>query len=191
MFRAIFILSFALFLFTHTGSAVAHITSSYTKLNLEACPIVARYEAGATWKCAGYNGIPVYVSEGDLRISIQFGAGGRDQVRWQSFSSFNRVHHTLEWRIDQRGGASVPFATILRWFVEPLNGNGREKQVLVVSRLEGVHSCHVAYIDANANPNANELARRAADQFSRNFRCSIDRPRWVGKVSRNAPRPSG
>lgn len=174
------------------GNTLAKPSSAYTKLDLDKCRIIARYEAGATWQCGGYNRIPVFVSEGDLRMSVHFGAAGRNGDYWQSFTAFNRVHHTLEWRVDQQaGGVNIPYATILRWFVSRIDGNGPERQVLVVSRLEGSHSCHIAYIDANANKNANELARRAADQFARTFRCSSDRPRWVGKVSRNAPRPSG
>jgi hypothetical protein len=36
--------------------------------------------------------------------------------------------------------------------------------------------CHIGYIDARANPNANELAREIADMHARSFRCATDKP---------------
>ncbi len=34
--------------------------------------------------------------------------------------------------------------------------------------------CHVARVDATANANANELARQAADEQARSFRCGTE-----------------
>lgn len=52
--------------------------------------------------------------------------------------------------------------------------------MLVVTRLPPGPVCHVAYIDAIANPNSNELARKAADDFARSFRCGKDEVKIIG-----------
>ena len=41
--------------------------------------------------------------------------------------------------------------------------------MLAVTRLPPGAVCHVAYVDVKANPNANELARKAADESARAF----------------------
>jgi hypothetical protein len=55
--------------------------------------------------------------------------------------------------------------------------------VLVVSRLGAGGVCQVGYVDARANPNANELARQIADQHARKFDCEKDKPIVLGEVS--------
>jgi hypothetical protein len=49
-----------------------------------------------------------------------------------------------------------------------------------VTRLPPGDVCHVAYIDAQANPNANELARKAADELARDFKCGNDEVKVIG-----------
>jgi hypothetical protein len=44
--------------------------------------------------------------------------------------------------------------------------------------------CHVAYIDTKANPNANELARQAAETLARDFKCGSDKVHIVGARGR-------
>jgi hypothetical protein len=44
--------------------------------------------------------------------------------------------------------------------------------------------CHVAYVDVQANPNANELARKAADEFARGFDCVNDEVKVIGETGR-------
>jgi hypothetical protein len=51
--------------------------------------------------------------------------------------------------------------------------------VLVVTQLVEGNSCHIAYIDALANKNANELAREAADK-SGDFDCASDEVEIIG-----------
>ena len=51
--------------------------------------------------------------------------------------------------------------------------------MLVVTRLPPGPVCHVAYVDVQANPNANEIAREAASK-ARNFACGKDQIRVEG-----------
>ena len=44
--------------------------------------------------------------------------------------------------------------------------------------------CHVAYVDVRANPNPNELARQAADETPRDFKCGKDPIRIMGARGR-------
>jgi hypothetical protein len=97
---------------------------------------------------------------------------------------------TVEWRIEKTDGKARPFATILRWNVVtpddrekatgPIKSTGR---VLVVTRLGPGGTCHVGYVDAKANPDANELARKIADEKARTFKCGKDKAIVSGKVS--------
>jgi hypothetical protein len=55
--------------------------------------------------------------------------------------------------------------------------------VLVVTRLGPPgETCHVGYVDALANPDANELARKIADEHARTFTCGKDKRIVLGKV---------
>ena len=56
--------------------------------------------------------------------------------------------------------------------------------MLVVTRLSPGPVCHVAYVDVQANPDANELARKAADEIARDFRCGKDKVKTVGNSGR-------
>jgi hypothetical protein len=42
----------------------------------------------------------------------------------------------------------------------------------------------VAYVDVKANPNANELARKAADETARDFKCGTDAVKVIGESGR-------
>jgi hypothetical protein len=54
----------------------------------------------------------------------------------------------------------------------------------VVTRLPPGKVCHVAYVDAAANPDANEIARKAADEVARDFRCGKDDVKVIGANGR-------
>jgi len=154
----------------------AENSSVYTKLLLDQCrqepidpedPLMSR-----TWWCEGYAGIPVQVSEGDERFLVSYGEGAEDQpAASQTLPAFNYINETLEWRLDPSG---KPFATILRFFTNP-GGMGEEVQILVITRLGGVGEvCHMGYVNASINADANALAREVADNGARDFDCASD-----------------
>jgi len=156
-----------------SGAAAAGIDSAYTKIQLQNCTQVETASdegtfAGA-WQCPGYRDQAVYVAEGDLRMFISFGRFAADEpAASQTLPNFNTVNETLEWRL--RGGE--PFATILRWFPS-LDEGARTGSILIVTQLKpGGGTCQIARVDAQANANANVLARQAADTMAGTFDCS-------------------
>ena len=92
---------------------------------------------------------------------------------------------TVEWRM----AGNKPFAIIQRWLIadnadRDAKDRPRDKAMLAVTRLPPGPVCHVAYVDVAANPNANALARKAADQLARDFECGKDEVRIVGTSGR-------
>ena len=162
------------------GQAVAQqVQSSYTDLDLDQCTVVQSDDFGSTWACSGLKGLPVMVSEGDLRMFVSYGLTSTiEKAAEQTLSPFNRLGETIEWRVSNAEGQWKPFATILRFFTARESGEG-EGQVLVVTKVAPGATCHVAYIDAIANADANDLARRTADEKAMDFSCENE-PEIVG-----------
>ena len=182
---------------TAAGPALAN-SSTYTKLDLDKCKKLSSSEGGVRIKCAGYKSYPVYFAEDDLRQSLRYGPAAKDLIEnsFESFSQFNNINMTIEWRLDDTG---KPIAAIQRWFTDnpdPNSGVSSPKtagQVLVVSRVaqqdDGL-SCVVGYVDALANPNGNDLARKLADDNAIDFACGYTEPMWVGTKGPKAGTPS-
>ena len=153
--------------------------STYTDVDLDACSVVSSDDMGSVWTCSGYKGIPVMIAEGDLRFFVSYGLkSSEEQAATQTLPPFNHLGPKIEWRLGKASGELKPFATILRYYVQREQGED-EGQVLVVTRLEAGATCHVAYIDALANPEANEMARKAADETAPGFKCGGE-PEIVG-----------
>jgi hypothetical protein len=173
------------------------VTRAYTKFDSKQCPHTRGRAAEdyGSWRCPGHDGIAVRLSAGDQRMTVSFGANAaREPAASQSFPAFNNVYEgTVEWRLEARpGGKPRPFATILRWTVK-LEDDERTStgRVLVVTRLGPGGVCHVGYVDARANPNANELAQQLADERARAFQCGKDKPVTAGKISAGLNMPDG
>jgi len=166
-----------------TGAATAQqIESSYTDLDLNTmCTVIESDDFGTMWACEGLKGIPVMVTEGDLRMFVSYGLHSTtEKAAEQTLGPFNRLGEKIEWRVSNAEGHWKPFATILRFFTEREDSE-KAGQVLVVTKVATGATCHIAYVDALANPNANELAREAADKKAKDFDCDKDEPEYVGK----------
>jgi hypothetical protein len=178
------------------------VKSEYTTMELKQCkPLPAAKDEGegdasAAWWCNGLRGYKLFLAEGDLRQMLAYGKKAREQrAATQTLGRFNSIfpddkteRATLEWRLRYTKGKWVPFATILRYHTfdgdqdPPVRG-----QVLVVAKVgpkAGTDACHVAYIDALANPDANALAQQAADERAEAFDCAKE-PEVVGLTGKS------
>jgi len=139
--------------------------------------------------CPGKAGFVVLIAEDDLRETVSVGrnraAAAKEPAAQAWFGPFNSTSTTVEWRA--RDGK--PFAIIQRWRIadnaDPdKDGRPTAKPMLVVTRLPPGGVCHVAYVDAQANVDANGLARKAADEIARSFKCGTDTARIIGESGR-------
>jgi hypothetical protein len=185
-------LAMALFIAVPGQLATANaqtFSSSYTSTAPKDCRTIGKpsdIDGSTTRVCPGKSGLVVLISEGDLREIVSVGrnrvaaAGEPAAKAW--FGPFNSTAHTVEWR----AADGKPFAIIQRWLIadndDPdKNGRPTAKPMLAVTRLPPGPVCHVAYVDGQANRNANELARQAADEFARDFKCGKDDVKVVGE----------
>ena len=164
--------------------------SLYTSTAPKDCRMIGKpseLDGSTTRFCPGKSGLGVLISEDDLRETVSAGrnraAAAKEPAAQAWFGPFNSTTNTVEWRaVDGK-----PFAIIQRWHIadnsdEDKNGRPIAKPMLAVTRLPPGAVCHVAYVDAQANPN--ELARKAADEFARNFTCGVDEVKVIGETGR-------
>ena len=162
-------------------------SSSYTSTAPKDCRTIGKpRDVSTTQVCPGKSGLVVLISEDDLRQTVSVGpnriAASKEPAAESWFAPFNSTAPTVEWRaVDGK-----PFAIIQRWLIADNNdpdktGNPTSKPMLAVTRLPPGPVCHVAYIDGQANRNANELARQAADEFARDFKCGKDEVKVIGE----------
>jgi hypothetical protein len=166
--------------------------SSYTSTAPRDCRVTSAgngVDDSTTRLCPGKAGLQVLVSEDDLRETVSVGrdraAAAREPAAQAWFGPFNSTTTTIEWRaVDGK-----PFAIIQRWHIadnadQDKGGSPIAKPMLAVTRLPPGAVCHVAYIDVKANANANELARKAADETARDFKCGKDEVKVIGQSGR-------
>jgi len=167
-------------------------SSSYTSTAPKHCRMIGKpseLDGSTSRVCPGKAGLIVSISEDDLRETVSVGrsraAAAREPAARSGFGPFNSTTQTVEWRAV--GGK--PFAIIQRWHIADNNdpdkdGRPTAKPMLAVTRLPPGEVCHVAYVDAQANQNPNELARKAADELARNFQCGKDEVKVIGESGR-------
>lgn len=178
---------------TISRSNAETIGSSYTSTAPKDCRVQSAgngVDDSTVRTCPGKNGLIVLIAEDDLRETVSVGrnrlAASREPAAGTWFGPFNSTTHTVEWR----AADGRPFALIQRWHLadnadeDKKSGRPIAKPMLAVTRLPPGPVCHVAYVDVQANPDANELARRAADEIAREFRCGKDKVKVVGKSGR-------
>jgi hypothetical protein len=152
------------------------VTSAYTGFDLDKCrqtepPDDTVFEG--TWTCKGYGGFDIVYSGEDARSYVAFGKKVADYCAGaKTFYAFNTALSPVEWRLED----GKPFATIERWSLT--DGEDTKSTWLVVTALSEDDSCHAAYI-SGAYPNANEAARKAADDWVRGFNCADDVPKML------------
>lgn len=168
------------------------VGSSYTSTAPKDCRQIGKpsdLDGSTTRVCPGKDGLVVLIAEDDLREIVSVGRNRRQAAEEPAadvwFAPFNSSESTVEWR----AAGEKPFAIIQRWHIadnaDPdKQGRSKTKAMLVVTRLPPGPVCHVAYVDAIANPTANELARKAADDFSRGFTCGKDKVKIIGTSGR-------
>ena len=166
--------------------------SSYTSTAPRDCRVSGTgngVDDSATRVCPGKAGLVVLVSEDDLRETVSVGrnraTAASESAAEAWFGPFSSTTTTVEWRaLDGK-----PFAIIQRWHLadnsdEDKDGRPVARPMLAVTRLPPGAVCHVAYVDVKANPNANELARKAADEIARGFKCGKDEVKVIGESGR-------
>jgi hypothetical protein len=168
------------------------IGSSYTSTAPKDCRVTSAgngVDDSTIRVCPGMAGLKVVVSEDDLRETVSVGrnraTAAREPAAQAGFGPFNSTTTTVEWR----ALSGKPFAIIQRWHIADTgdadkNGRPIGKPMLAVTRLPPGPVCHVAYIDVKANADANELARKAADEVARGFKCGKDAVKVIGKSGR-------
>ena len=175
-----------------SNAAAQSLGSTYTSTAPKDCRQIGKPSEldGSTRRvCPGKAGLVVLISEDDLREIVSVGrsrkAAADEPAAKVWFGPFNSSENTVEWR----AAGAKPFAIIQRWHIA--DGTDPDKQgrpntraMLVVTRLPPGPVCHVAYVDATANLNANELARKAADDVARGFNCDKDEVEIVGASGR-------
>lgn len=148
------------------SSSEADVTapsSAYTSLEAKDCQDQGQ-------RCAGMPGYELIVQADDSRNNVVVKAGNKsmDLDVWSRLPAFSHLGPKAEWRGPVVSpGVVNPYALIFRFF--QTDGEGREKNYLVVSRVSKDASCIVDAIDgglANANVRAREIADGA-----KNFQC--------------------
>lgn len=156
----------------------------YTDLDTETdCEWSEQVEESGQAVCAGLEGYPIYIVHGERSLFVGFGDVPAYVSSPGGINLFRGIGDVVEWRLL----GEKPYATILRWLLGALDENGEyviHHELLVISTIgdpDGVRqSCQVAYIDARANAEPNELARQVAHLAARNFRCGVDVPIYIG-----------
>lgn len=161
-------------------AGAAELVSDYTDLLIDKCTMLDTDAMGQVAACPGLNGYPVMVAEGDMKMYVSFGLSSTSEMAaGQTLPGANRLGARMEWLSPTDDQTAPPIATILRWHTQREQA-GPENEVLVVTQLVPGATCHIAWIDASANANANELARRAAEELAGDFDCEGTMPQIYG-----------
>lgn len=165
-------------------AGAAEWRSVYTDTDFSNCTTLA-LEPGYSVElaCPGYKGYPLLIREGDLRLFVSYGFGAREEMAaGQTLPTFNTIGAKLEWLLaDHPDLGEQPVASILRYHLDRSAGFIPDTEVLVVTKIEPGNTCHVAYVDARANANANLLARQAAADLVPGWDCEATEARWIGQ----------
>jgi hypothetical protein len=167
------------------------ISSVYTYLDWKKdCVTYAQSGQGdgdwADLACAGYRGYPVLIAYDDNRESLFYGFSPSDMTSvWESFSGFNSAGPKVEWRVETTGDIAIPFAAIHRRSVSDAENADKKAEVLIVAKvgqMEARDGCTIGLVLATGDPDANDKARKLADEKARTFACGKDHHTVIGNV---------
>jgi hypothetical protein len=152
------------------------IESTYTKHEYAKCREQKQEDDVHKHRCEGHVGTLVNAYLAEHSTIVDFGFQGDKDDQGQFPTGFVFAGDTVEWRGRVRTGKMTPYAAILRYDVGH-NIGGPFKPVLYVYHIKGLQgSCIVGSIDGT-HADANERARKLADEVSAGFRCGLDKPR--------------
>ena len=152
------------------------IESTYTKHDYAKCKEAKQVDDVHKYRCEGHVGTLVNAYLAEDSTTVDFGFQGDKDDAGQFPTGFVFAGDTVEWRGRVRTGKMTPFAAILRYDVGH-NVGGPFKPVLYVYHIKGLQgSCIVGSVDGT-HADANERARKLADEVASSFRCGADKPR--------------
>lgn len=165
------------------GSALAGNSSTYTAFDLDKCQQIEKpdeYVFEGSWRCKGIEGYDIFQAGMDARAGAGFGKDAKSNCSIKkTFSPFNTALSPIEWRMK----GATPIAAIERWSVVKDPGAEKQEAVtwLVVNALKDGNSCHMHYVSGSF-PNANEAARKAADDRAESFDCMTGTPTYDSAI---------
>ena len=178
--KALMIVAAALSLATQAFAS--DVKSVYTQIDLKKCKQTEKPDGQVfegSWRCKGIAGYNVFLTAADSRDMVSFGNNDANNCSGQkTFGSFNSAGGTVEWRVK----AGKPFAAILRWTVSTDPDDPNKKATwIVVNKLDKGTACHMHYV-AGSFPNANDAARKAADEKAGAFNCEKYTPTFDSNI---------
>jgi hypothetical protein len=127
------------------------------------------------WRCGGHAGRFAYVAYDDAREGLAFAPMDTVPESFAWHGKFGAWSGNVEWRGET--GAQAPLAAIARYSWSIQDGDtgkaleeGSELAVFKVGATAG-ESCILAWVDAVANPDALDIARRHADSAANTASC--------------------
>jgi hypothetical protein len=164
----------------HLAAAEAGLVSAYSDISRAKCAASGKAngaDAPVTYRCKMLDDL--------ILIAVYEGAAVRLSVLRNGEDTGLRlgagydVGKTLEWRGRRRDQKFEPGAAILRLIEK--TGHNNYASVLAILRVEEGKICPAAWLDVQATPHPNAVARQIADDAAGNFHCGIDAARVIGK----------
>lgn len=186
-------------LLTYPAQAQSNSTSLYTKAGATLTHCKKANAPVEGFSCTGVAGWALHIGFPAFGATMQFTHDGRshavhapDDGHEVYIEDLASKATTIEWRGIVKEGRFEPYAAIARVLVvdaalrQEMIEQGvpapsaRRAQVLTVFRLGREGSCAIAYVDVQANPKSNELARMAADTQAKTSSCPVGAVKVVG-----------
>lgn len=152
-------------------------TSNFITYDLSKCLKLNRQSSRTETMCVGDNNIPVWIikTRADHRTFVGYGNGGRRKMAArQTLPGTFSVQPVIEWRRSRNEGEWQTFAAIQRWLTR--DERGIKGETLVITKIDGSESCHIAYLDAVVTPHVHARARFIADLCTPKFDCEAHKP---------------